>query len=130
MVNKPVTSSKKRSEKRQKEKMVFARVSEKEHAQIKAKAEKLGLTISAFMRIQTLEKVTAETELCPSLDHVLLGHILGQLGKVGSNLNQIAKWMNTGQQVGADKVLLTCKHVIFLKNKILESIRCLDDNQG
>lgn len=116
-------SIKKRSEQRNKTKTIGVRVTPTEYEKIKSKAQKLDMSMSAFLLTLALQSDTPEEGLSSSLDRATLTKVLGQLGKVGSNLNQIAKRMHLGGNVGVDKVLLTCKHVIFLKNEILKTIR-------
>lgn len=82
---------------RKRDKQLNLRLSFEEYEQIKNDAAQLGITVGAYIRKVVLDapiprqsarkKVTVEIEA--------LTKILGHLGKVGSNLNQIAKATNS-----------------------------------
>ena len=55
-----------------------------------------GLTQSDYFRIQCLGKKPLRKRRSPSVNAKLLYQTLGQLGKVGNNINQIAKQYNNG----------------------------------
>jgi hypothetical protein len=126
----PTKPKKSKSETRKKGKIIGVRVDPVELAEIQAKAESAGLTVASFIRINTLENVITETRTAPSLDRILLSQLLGQLGKIGSNINQIARRMNEGGSVGADRVTAACDEFSVLRDELIKAIRGLDDNQG
>lgn len=67
------------------------RISAEEKAQIEQKARKAGITTSEFIRRSALGR------RLPSYgDTTLLQEYSMKLGKIGSNLNQIAKYVNQG----------------------------------
>ena len=66
----------------------------------------------------------------PSIDREILGRALGMLGKVGSNINQIAKHLNSGGNVPNAEIAKALNDVSFLKEKILKAIGGLCDSQG
>jgi hypothetical protein len=53
-----------------------------------------GLSLGAFVRQQTVGTAGPRAKRRPALDHVMLGRLLGALGKSGGNLNQIAHRFN------------------------------------
>ena len=110
-------SNKKRSEKRKKTTALVVRLSPAEHDKIKKKAKKLGVTVSAFLRVQALENACADTLLTPTVDQKLLGKVSGQLGRIGSNVNQMAKRLNAGQQVAAMR-----KNLAVMQSAILKAV--------
>jgi hypothetical protein len=68
-------------------------------ARIRAEMEAAGLSYSAFMRARFGEKPGPRARRNPGPDTVLLAKLLAELGKSGSNLNQIAYQLNTGEEV-------------------------------
>lgn len=78
---------------KKKENMVLMsmRISAEDKAQIEEKARKTGLTTSEYMRRCALGR-----KLPCYGDTTLLEEYSMQLGKIGSNLNQIAKYLNGG----------------------------------
>lgn len=85
------------SNKRKRNKFVIARLSDEEHAAISALADKSGLSPGAMVR-QTLLHIAPHTSMRrPSVDTKLLAKVLAELGKIGSNINQIAYHLNAGR---------------------------------
>lgn len=87
------------SEKRQREKVVVVRLSDDEHRALLKKADKAGLSLSAFMRHMAFGKAGPRAARKPPIDRELFARALGQLGKLGSNVNQLAKYGNCGGSV-------------------------------
>lgn len=91
----------KRSEQRQKSRVVPFRVSPQEYATLTHLADREGLTVGSYIRLQSIEKPTKEKPTTravrrPTVAVQLLGGLLAQIGKIGSNLNQIARQLNQG----------------------------------
>lgn len=79
------------SEKRQRKAVKLIRFSDQELAEIEEAASRAGLTFSSFGRAKMLGSVPVGSVRRPPIERELLARTLGQLGKVGSNLNQIAR---------------------------------------
>ncbi len=86
------------SETRRPSKLVHVRYPLDEHAELEKQAAGLGLTVSAFVRQRT-NGITPERGKArrPSLQNQLAAQHLAQLGKIGSNLNQIARAANMNE---------------------------------
>jgi hypothetical protein len=74
---------------------VAVRLSDTEMAILDQACASLGTTRSEYLR-----RLLTEKEICNNIEIVadikLLRDLVGQYGKIGSNLNQIAKYFNTG----------------------------------
>ena len=74
---------------------VAVRLSDTEMAILDQVCASLGTTRSEYLR-----RLLTEKEICNNIEIVadikLLRDLVGQYGKIGSNLNQIAKYFNTG----------------------------------
>jgi hypothetical protein len=81
------------SEKRQRTTIVTMRINPQEAAAIRKIAARRGQSVSALMRSALLQ-----SRLRPSRIEVkAIARLLGQLGKIGSNINQIAYHLNAGR---------------------------------
>jgi hypothetical protein len=85
------------SDKRQRTKIVPVRVSPAEHAAITSLAEKRGLSPGAIIRQTLLDVPPGPTVRRPTTDTKLLAQVLAEIGKIGSNINQIAYHLNAGR---------------------------------
>ena len=126
----PERKKKSGSETRRQTKVMGFRADPVEEAEIKAAAERAGLTVGSYIRAKVIKKPTTGKTRRPSLDRVLLSKLLVQLGKLGNNLNQIAKRLNQGGGVGAPRITAACDEFSILKKDILKALRRPDDNQG
>ncbi len=90
------------SEKRQRPHVGRMRCTPAEYAQLEAAAERAGLTIGAFMRAQCLGTAGPRAARRPPVERAALAQLLAQLGKCGSNLNQIARVLNSGGEEPAE----------------------------
>ncbi len=86
----------KKSEKRQRNKTVHIRLTDAEHAALLAAADNVGLTLGAYMRATALGSPGPRAARKPPVVREELVRILSQLGKIGSNVNQIARAVNSG----------------------------------
>lgn len=81
-----------RSIKRKRMATIHARVTEEEKAEIAAKAKAVG-GVSALFRSALLGYKLPKSKV----DTKAVSQVLAELGKIGSNVNQIAKHLNSGR---------------------------------
>jgi hypothetical protein len=78
-------------------------LSDSEYAEALAKVDASGLSKSAYTRQLLLGAAGARSRKRLSVDHELFKHALRELNKLGSNINQIARALNTyGVERGMD----------------------------
>ena len=86
------------SQTRKRGKILAARFADAEAAEIEAKARAAGVSVAGYLRESALERETPGTQRsAPLPERQALVRLLGQLGMVGSNLNQLTKLGNQGQ---------------------------------
>jgi hypothetical protein len=71
------------------------RCTTEQHAAIHELATHAGLSIGAFLRARALGKPGPRSVRRPRVGQAELARLLGHIGKLGSNVNQIAKIANT-----------------------------------
>ena len=108
------------SEKREREVLIGFRATATEVQEIDAAAKIAGLSRSAYVRAQSLSK--PKTRRRPTMDAAPLARILGQLGKCGSNLNQIAHMLNRGDVVTHSAITATVGEVRDLTKEIFKAM--------
>ncbi len=84
------------SNKRQRTHYVAVRCTPAELTILAAKAERAGLSRGAYLRAVALGSTRPRAARRPVVEKVELARLLGELGKVGSNLNQLARAANCG----------------------------------
>ena len=90
------------SEKRARDRHITIRLTSHERARIDADAERAGLTSGSYARHLLLGAGTPRQIRRPPIERQELARLLGELGHVGSNLNQIAREANQGS--GIDRI--------------------------
>lgn len=99
--------AKKRSENRQKQERLTVRFSPSEREQLEALADRAGLTLGSYVRSRSLEKPTTRARRRPVAPVQILSGYLGQLGKLASNANQLARRVNMGETPLAEEITST-----------------------
>lgn len=84
--------TKKRSEKRKRTELIQIRMTKDEKAEYLLRCKKAGLTSADYFRKSAMKA----KPLQPTIDTSLLVQLLASWGKMGNNLNQIAKHYNSG----------------------------------
>ncbi|PKP85778.1 MAG: hypothetical protein CVT80_00715 [Alphaproteobacteria bacterium HGW-Alphaproteobacteria-2] len=87
---------KRKSEKRQRTETIYTRVSKEEKAAFLERADKAGMASAAFARAMLSGKAGPRAQRRVPADAQAMRQVLGHLGKTGSNLNQIARYLHTG----------------------------------
>ena len=90
------------SETRRRTKVLQVRLSEAEFASIEDMAAAALLTPAALVRQQLLDAPPPRAARRPSVEAEQVARVLAQLGKIGSNLNQIAHSLNAGRSVNGE----------------------------
>lgn len=85
-----------KSEKRQRTESLYVRVTPAEKAAFLDRADRAGMAAAAFMRAAALGEAGPRAQRRTPVDHAALRQLLGELGRVGSNINQIARHLNQG----------------------------------
>ena len=72
---------------------------------MQAKAAEAGLSVASFLRASALGDAGPRARRAPTVEKELLGAAIAALNKVGSNVNQIARALNSDRDY--DEGLLT-----------------------
>lgn len=110
------------SDKRRRLRQSLVRWTDEEFNAIAAKADKAGLAIAAFMRAAALGDTGPRAQRRPPADHVALRQILGQIGRMGSNLNQIARALNAGEQARLPELKEVLRACLHIRDAIFEAL--------
>jgi hypothetical protein len=86
------------TETRKKSYLVTVRYSPEEFAELDELASRRGLTRPSHLRECSLKKPKTRSTRRAPIERELLAKVLGQLGKIGSNLNQVSRSANLGEK--------------------------------
>jgi len=113
------------SETRKRGRLVQFRVDETEFAALMKAAEAARLPLGSYTRKVLLDAPPARTRRRPSPEVTVLTRLLGELGKVGSNLNQIAYWHNAGkaESIPPGELRMALAAISTLRNEVVRALR-------
>jgi len=111
------------SEKRQRGLRLTVRFSQQEAAAIRQIAERNGQSVGALLRA-TLLKIPppARSVRKPTVEVQAVARLLGELGKIGSNINQIAKEVNIGRRLREDSLEMALRDLAELRLACLQAL--------
>lgn len=85
------------SEKRRRQRLIQVRCTEAEYQAIWARADRAGLYASTYLRAAALGSPGPRALRRPPVNRQELARLLGEIGRVGNNLNQVARALNSGR---------------------------------
>jgi len=100
--DRPARKARSGSETRKRTTCVTSRYDDSELAELTEAASKAGLTPASYQRVQSLAQPKTRSTRRAPIDREMLGKALGQLGKIGSNLNQLAHAANLDRTYRAE----------------------------
>src|ERR1700730_5013424 len=102
---------------------VSVRCTAKERSMIDGAAAQAGLSIGAYLRALALGSAGPRAVRRPPVERKELARLLGHLGKVGSNLNQLAHAFNREAKVpGLGELKAIRLYVVELRDALLAAL--------
>jgi len=102
---------------------VPVRCTYRERAAIRAAAEEAGLSVGAFLRALALGDPGPRAVRKPPVEFTVLTQLLGQIGKIGGNINQFAHGFNrTGMIPSFPEWLAMRRDIGEMRNALLKAL--------
>jgi len=103
---------------------IAVRCTVKQHESIKEGAARAGLSIGAYLRALAIGYPGLRSVHRPRPGDTELARLLGHIGKLGSNVNQIAKIANTYRHLPSLSALSVMRRDIrWMRNALLKALR-------
>lgn len=110
------------SEKRVRNKHLTVRLSDDERAAVDQAAERAGLMPGSFARQVLLGAPAPRQVRRPPVERRELARLLGELGKIGANLNQLARAANAGVVVYEGEIEAAIGGLVEVREAILQAL--------
>lgn len=117
------------SETRRRTKIYSLRLDPAEQERATAIRDHAGLPLSALIRRALFETPLPRAARRPTVNHKAVAQLLAELGKIGSNLNQLAKHANAGRYQ-ADSIELALRDLMELRTACMEALGREPDRDG
>ncbi len=110
------------TEKRVRDRILTIRLSAEERAEVEAAADRAGLVVGSYARQALLGAPAPRQVRRPPLERRELARLLGGVGKIGSNLNQLAKAVHTGVLVYNGELDAVLSGLAEVRDAILKAL--------
>ena len=102
---------------------ISVRCTAKDHAVISDQARRAGLSVGAYLRTLALGSPGPRAVRRPPIERTELARLLGHLGKVGSNINQLAYGYNrSGALPGFPEMLAVRRQVGEMRDALIKAL--------
>jgi len=128
------------SSKRQRTKQVLVRFTETEFTEVLNKADQAGFHPATWLRHAALGRAGPRTPRRAPADQQVLRQLLGECGRIGNNINQIARHLNAGGEFVLRELQDAVSAYLDIRNAILAALSTptavatatpkTDDHQG
>lgn len=109
------------------------RLSKDQRAELEKRADLAGgLSIAGYIKFAALDQPPRKLRQ-PPIDRVALAQLLGQLGRVGSNINQIARIANAHNEINIPELAFALNELIDMREAIMKALgyqNPLDHDEG
>jgi len=112
-----------------KDKVVRTRMSGDEYEAIEKAAQAAGMTVSAFLRSLVLEGAGVQP-LLAERDRKVMGFLADEMRTVGTNLNEVARALNSGKSLRAADLDASIGEVQIVVAGVLTELRTLARRAG
>jgi hypothetical protein len=103
--------------------LIHLRCTDHERAAIKAVAEEAGFSVGALLRLLALGDAGPRAVRRPPVERAELARLLGELNKIGSNVNQIAKAIHTTRNLPSWSELAEIKaDIAVMRASVLKAL--------
>jgi hypothetical protein len=102
---------------------IAVRLTDDDHSFLEQTAKEAGLSVGAFLRTIALGTAGARAVKRPPIDRKQLAKLLGEIGKLGSNVNQIAKWANTDRAAPSRaEIARMCEDIAAMRAEVMKAL--------
>jgi hypothetical protein len=106
-----------------KDKIIMVRCTNVQHASIEQSAAEAGYKVASYLRTLALGSPGPRAMRQAPVDTEKLAHLLGEIGKLGSNVNQIARYCNTAKQPADARMLsLMQTDIAAMRGAVMEAL--------
>jgi Bacterial mobilisation protein (MobC) len=110
------------TEKRARKKHLTIRLADEEREAIDVGAERAGLTAGSYARQILLGAPAPRQVRRPAVEKKQLARLLGQLGYIGNNVNQIARALNSGDEADQEALQLALSELSAIRDAALRAL--------
>ncbi len=104
------------------EKWTHVRWTAAEHGQLIERAEAAGLSLGAYLRAVALGSAGVRAVKRPPVNRVMLARLLGEIGHIGGNINQLALNSNRGRTSESDELSQAVADIAAMREAVMKAL--------
>ncbi|MCU7846937.1 MAG: plasmid mobilization relaxosome protein MobC [Candidatus Thiodiazotropha sp. (ex Lucinoma kastoroae)] len=97
------------------------RLSVDERSEIERRSRAAGLSIAGYFKSAALNRRPRKFRH-PQVDRKELARLLGQLGRVGNNLNQLSRTLNAGSSIEIPELMTALKDLADMRAMVMSAL--------
>lgn len=98
------------------------RLSAEEIAELRSRAEQSGLTISGYFKAAVFNTPPLKRSRRVTHDQESLARLLASVGRIGSNINQLARVANMGSWAEADMLMEAAADIRWMRRTLMAAL--------
>ena len=110
------------SETRKRQYRVTVRLTEAEATELNKRADDASLTLAGYIRFTVFDTPPPPQSRRPPVNRKKLGKLLGAIGRIGNNVNQLAKVANAGSWPESKSLQKACDDIRWIRHKLMEAL--------
>lgn len=119
-----MADKKKKSERRKTTEIIKARVTPEEKSSFVAQCKTQGVSVSEAIKAEVFKRPAKPQQLpaTAGVDPADLSRLLGHVGKIGSNVNQVARHLNQGNAIDQAMAERLEQAVMAMRDAVLNTL--------
>ncbi|MGS2723958.1 plasmid mobilization protein [Porticoccus sp. GXU_MW_L64] len=108
------------------------RLSDSQRKEIERRSSEVGLSIAGYIKFTALDQPPRKLRH-PPVDRVAIAQLLGQLGRVGSNINQLTRMGHVQGEFSISELAIALNELIDMREAIMKALgyhHPSDDEEG
>lgn len=98
------------------------RLTDDERADVKARADRAGLSIGGYFKAAVFDQPPSRQSRRPPVDKQELARLMGAIGRIGSNVNQLARHANAGSWPDARALDDACSDIHWMRDAVMRAL--------
>lgn len=98
------------------------RLTDEERAELERRAERSGLTLGGYFKSVVFNSPPPPQSRRPSADREELGKLLAAIGRIGNNVNQLARVANAGSWPESEKLSQAVREIQWIRKSLMKAL--------
>ncbi|MDQ2764731.1 MAG: MobC family plasmid mobilization relaxosome protein [Pseudomonadota bacterium] len=98
------------------------RLTDEQRAELTRRADRAGLSVGGYLVSAALGRPPPRHSRRPSVDQKMLAQVLGAVGRIGSNVNQLARIANSGDWPEREDIEAARADILWMRDMLFVAL--------